>query len=161
LIALVRELRLEHIEAELAAERLVAFGGDKFKARVRIDEASDEPGTRHAIDVNPPPRDPRFVREIRGPVRPRFPARGDRLFAANAACEPADDAFGRVAPRRAEKVDADDFREPASQLLDFALDLGAQIGVEYAAARQQSGELAPLSRELRVLGVARRLELRL
>src|SRR5207247_3267616 len=59
-IALVRELGLEHVEAELAALGTVSLARYEFEPRVRVDNAPDQPGARHptAVDALPPPPRP-------------------------------------------------------------------------------------------------------
>ena len=57
-VALVGELGLEHVEAQLAGLGLVALRGDELEARLRVDEAPDQPGRADAVDVHPAPRHP-------------------------------------------------------------------------------------------------------
>src|SRR5262249_48911725 len=47
---IVRELRLEHVEAQLAPLRAVATRGDEFEPRFVIHEATDEPRARDPVD---------------------------------------------------------------------------------------------------------------
>src|SRR5262245_3649916 len=64
LVALVREFRLEHVEAQLAFGSAIALAGDELEARVRVDETTDQPGARNTVDMYALPRDP-------GPVAQR------------------------------------------------------------------------------------------
>ena len=69
-IARVRELALEHVEAQLARLRGVAGAGDELEACVRIDEPADQPGRGDAIDLHPPARDPDTPLERTGRAGP-------------------------------------------------------------------------------------------
>src|SRR5438093_6814960 len=57
-VSLVRVLRLEHVEARFTGLRPVSLARDELEARVGIDEAADEPGAGHPVDVNPLPGHP-------------------------------------------------------------------------------------------------------
>src|SRR5437867_8932513 len=57
-VALMCVFRLEHVEAHFASLRPVSLACDELEARVRIDEAADEPGAGHPIDVNSLPGHP-------------------------------------------------------------------------------------------------------
>src|SRR5436190_1290052 len=63
-IALVRELGLEHVEAELAALGTVSLARYEFEPRLRVNDAPDQPGARHPIDVDALPSDPRAATKI-------------------------------------------------------------------------------------------------
>src|SRR5207247_562350 len=54
-VALMGVVRLEHVEAHFTGLRPVSLACDELEARVWIDEAVDEPGASHPIDVNPLP----------------------------------------------------------------------------------------------------------
>src|SRR6266545_607580 len=68
-VALVGELRLEHVEAQLALLRLVSLRRHELEARLRVDELPDEPSARHPIDLDPGPRDPRSAPVLLRPER--------------------------------------------------------------------------------------------
>src|SRR5205823_3046567 len=55
-IALVRELGLEHVEAELARLGTISLARYEFEPRVRVDDAPNQPGARDPIDVDALPR---------------------------------------------------------------------------------------------------------
>src|SRR5436309_9512568 len=57
-VALMCVFRFEHVETHFTSLRPVSLACDELEARVRIDEATDEPGAGHPIDVNPLPGDP-------------------------------------------------------------------------------------------------------
>src|SRR5262249_61433517 len=57
-VTLVPELGLEHVEAELLRLGRVALGRHELEGRMLVDEATDEPGTGHAVDVNALASDP-------------------------------------------------------------------------------------------------------
>src|SRR5437879_1217384 len=67
------ELAVEHVEAQLTALVAVLARGNELELRLRVDEATDEPGASHAIDVDAGPGHPgRAARLLDG-------ARGRRL----------------------------------------------------------------------------------
>src|SRR5207237_7595885 len=51
-LALVRELAVEHVEAQLAWLVAVLARRHELELRLGIDEAPDEPGASHAVDVD-------------------------------------------------------------------------------------------------------------
>src|SRR4029453_15941691 len=51
-VALVGVLALEHVEAHPARARQVGPAGHELEARARIDEAADQPGRGHAVDLH-------------------------------------------------------------------------------------------------------------
>src|SRR5262249_61574821 len=51
-VSLMRELRVIHVEADLAATGPIPPRRHELEARVRVDETLDEPRTRDAIDVD-------------------------------------------------------------------------------------------------------------
>ena len=51
-IALVRELRLEHVEPDLVRAWLVGVAAHELEPRLGVDEAADQPGTGDAVDVD-------------------------------------------------------------------------------------------------------------
>src|SRR5206468_6004014 len=57
-ITLVGVLRLEHVEAHLPGLGPVCLACDELELRGGIDEAANEPGAGHPIDVNPLPGHP-------------------------------------------------------------------------------------------------------
>src|SRR5262245_40905074 len=75
-VALVRELGLEHVEAQLAFVGAIALAGYEFEVRLGVDETPYQPSAGDAIGVYALSRDP-------GPVaqRPKRARRGiDRRF---------------------------------------------------------------------------------
>ena len=58
-VALVRKLRVEHVEPELAWPGAVVLANDELEPRVRVDEPADEPAARHPVNVDALPGDPR------------------------------------------------------------------------------------------------------
>ena len=64
LVALVRELGLEHVEAQFARMRAIPLAGYEFESSLRIDKAADQPGAGDAIHIDALPCDP-------GPVAQR------------------------------------------------------------------------------------------
>ena len=83
-IALVRELGLEHVEAELAVLGTVSLARYEFEPRLRVNDAPDQPGARHPIDVDALPSDPRTTTKIFDP----FPVRDDRASSRSSTTQP-------------------------------------------------------------------------
>src|SRR5262245_17068449 len=75
-VALVRELGLEPVEAQLAFVGAVALAGNEFEVRLRVDETPYQPSAGDAIDVYALPRDPGPVAQRPERVRPGI----DRRF---------------------------------------------------------------------------------
>src|SRR6266508_3307186 len=63
-VPLVRELGLEHVEADLIARRRVFLRAHEAERGAGVDEAADQPGAGDAIDVNAGARDPDFVPKL-------------------------------------------------------------------------------------------------
>src|SRR5258705_106489 len=113
-VPFVRELRFEHVEADLARERSVTFSGDELEAAFRIDEAADEPGAGHAVDVNPLAGDPGLAFEALRAGRRKLDSGPARLF-PHARLDSMDQPFDRLAAGRAEEIQRDDLREALPQ----------------------------------------------
>src|SRR5262249_31066806 len=75
-VALVRELGLEHVEAQLAFVGAIALAGYEFETCFGIDEAPYQPGAGDAIDVYALSRHPGPVAQRPERVRPGI----DRRF---------------------------------------------------------------------------------
>src|SRR5215472_15112760 len=59
------ELRLEHVEAQLAANGMISLRGNKFEPSVWIYKAADEPSTCNAVNIDALSRHPNFTLQIR------------------------------------------------------------------------------------------------
>src|SRR5262245_48354146 len=84
-VAFMRVLRFEHVEANLPGLRPIALACDELEGRVSIDEAANEPGAGHAVDVDSLPGHPGPTAELPGhPGRlrpgPFTPGRRDQPF---------------------------------------------------------------------------------
>src|SRR5215510_9259574 len=75
-VALVRELGLEHVEAQLAFVGAIALAGYEFEVRLGIDETPYQPSAGDAIDVYALSRDPGPVAQRPKRARPGI----DRRF---------------------------------------------------------------------------------
>src|SRR5438093_2114116 len=58
MVSFVRELRFEHIEADLVGQRFIIFGSNKLEPGIRIDKTPNEPRARHAVHINSLARNP-------------------------------------------------------------------------------------------------------
>jgi hypothetical protein len=65
----VRELGVEHVEAQLARRRRVTASGHELERRLLVDEATDQPRAGDAVDVDALPGDPRPLLDVRDRVR--------------------------------------------------------------------------------------------
>src|SRR6266540_6428257 len=117
-LAFVRELRLEHVEAQLALLGLVALRRHELEARLRVDELADEPGARHPVHLDPGARDPRastVLRDIQRRLR-----RLTSLDGPHPYLHSGQQALDDLAPGCSEEVDRRELgRAPphASELL--------------------------------------------
>src|SRR4029079_19388786 len=108
-VAVVCELGVEHVEADLTRLQAVALRRDELEGDVRVQEAPDQPRGGDPIDVDPlaghpgPPTELGRV-GVYGRGAPRRPRR-----------ETAEQAFERAATWRAEEVARDHLAEPAAQ----------------------------------------------
>ena len=153
-IAAVRELALEHVEAQLARLGLVAARGHELEARLLIDEAADQPGRRDAIDLHAAAGDPGAVAERAGGRCGLCWRHGILLL--QDGLETRHQALRREAPVGAEEIDGDDGIELPAQARHLARHLGElTVGGFVALARR---DLARLGRDLRVVLVARVVE---
>src|SRR5258708_18698789 len=100
-LALVRELAVEHVEAQLARLVAIVARRDELELRLRIDEAPDEPRARHPIAVDAGACHPdRSARLLGGPRESGFGfflALAELFF--HVLHEPL---YARAAPRLAE-----------------------------------------------------------
>src|SRR5215813_5325554 len=71
-VALVGELGLEHVEAQLAFVGAIALAGYEFETRFGIDEAPYQPGAGDAIDIYALSRHPGPVAKRPKRARPRI-----------------------------------------------------------------------------------------
>src|SRR5579863_1488556 len=63
-VSLVGKFCLKHVEAQLAWLRYIPFGENELKVRIPIDEAPNQPGACHAIDMDALASDPDATAEI-------------------------------------------------------------------------------------------------
>src|SRR5439155_10583636 len=73
-VTFMRELGLEHVEAQLAGLRPIASGRHELESCPGVDETPEQPSARDAVDVNSLARDPGAPTEV-----PELPAIGHRL----------------------------------------------------------------------------------
>src|SRR6185312_8866852 len=64
LVAFMRDLALEHVEADLGRFRPVVLFRDELELGRRIDEAPDHPGTGDPVDMDVAPRDPNLAFQL-------------------------------------------------------------------------------------------------
>src|SRR6267143_3676058 len=113
LVAFVREFTLEHVEAELALSGNMFLGIDKPKRCRRIDESSDEPGTRHTVNFDTPPGHPDASSDT---LQIRF--RGlSRLNTQRSLLNGLHNSFQFLPARRSEEIDSPDLVKLTFQFL--------------------------------------------
>ena len=151
-VAFVRELALEHVEAELTGHGPVGLRTDEAEPRVRVDESTDQPGARHPVDEHAFARDPGSR-----PILPAIDARGcDRLPNVRRSqlhLDGVERLVGRRSPRRLEEVDGRHRGEPFPQSADLILAAprrGVATPCPRCGLKRASG-----SGDLLVVGIAR------
>src|SRR6516225_9798167 len=115
LVTFMSELRLEHVEAQLAFLRSIAFARYELEARLRIDEAANQPGAGDPISVD-------TLAGYPGSVAKRFLETGLRLcFACHwfvlvqLSFKPFEQSFCHFAPDGAEEIDGGNLGKPLAQ----------------------------------------------
>ncbi len=156
-VPLVRELRLEHVETQLAGLGDVALRGHELEARRRVDEAAHEPRAGDAIHRDPRPGDPGAADEVRS--RGRGAARLGRRR-RRAGPQRRDETARRLAPRGAEVVDGRDLLQAALEPRDVALERAPRVLAERPPT-EPPGDGPRLLGERVVVRVARAAEERL
>src|SRR2546426_7875974 len=157
-VALVRELGLEHVEAELASLGTVSLTRHELEPRIRVDDAPDEPGARDPIDVDALPSDPGATTKIFDPL----PVHGDGVSSVSSTTHPhlqtGEQALGCLPTRRAEEVDAEHVGESSVQPGDICVDLSAQVFGNLTTARKGVTNSAGFIRDLPVVRITRGVE---
>ena len=152
-VAFVRELGLEHVEAELPALRAVALGRNEREARAGVDEGPNEPGTRDAIDEDAGTRNPRAV-AIRCELSlgPRWPS---------GCIEGVEGVLRRTRLRTTEEVDRADGGKPRLETRHFLVRWCTSAAGRAICRRFCTARLAQpprRERDLVVLATARALK---
>src|SRR5262245_16958331 len=110
-LAVVSELGLEHVEADLTRCGGVAARSDELEGGRSVDEPADQPGAGDAVDVDALPGDPRALLDVLDPVRASRRLSARRSDRREALLEAGDEAFDGLPPGRAEEVDVADLGE--------------------------------------------------
>src|SRR5215467_10911929 len=114
LVALMCELGLEHVEAQLAFDRAIALAGNELEARIRVDETTDQPRAPDTVNVYTLPRHPCSIAQRRKRAGLRIdvlvPHPGHILAQPNLQFR--ERAFGAFAANRTKEVDLDNLGEP-------------------------------------------------
>src|SRR5439155_17197454 len=124
-VTLMCELCLEHIEAQLIGQWLISFWRNKLEAGARIDEATDEPCARHPVDVDAFASNPGLALQILAASCPNIADLLARSLIMHARFSPGDEPHRRLAARRAEKINGDNFGKAPFQASHVDLNLGA------------------------------------
>src|SRR5262249_2105047 len=138
------ELRVEHVEAELAGLRSIPLVCNEFEARIRVDEAPDEPGARNAIDVDAGSSDPNpapVASEHVGVARRR---RLRRLVVEPLAQSP-EEPLCSLTPCSVKEIDGCDLLESPLEPSDVGLQLGATVVIDIQTLRRDLENLTDLA----------------
>src|SRR4051812_13489222 len=154
-LALVRVFAVEHVEAQLARLVPVLARAHELELRVGIDEAADEPGASHPVDVDAGPRDPRPSAR---PLRDFCLLLGLRLGSSKTLRELLQQALDGFTGAAVEEVDCGDIPDPLLQADQRRLELSPLLVRHVTLLRQEARELPRLAGDLLVIGVARRSE---
>ena len=154
-VALVRELGLEHVEADLARLRRVALARHELEARLGVDEAADQPGRGDAVDVDALRASPTSALADR--ATPSSPTRASSGRDRSRA-RPAAPRARRAQPRRASRPLA-----PKKSIATIwasapaqARELRCALSARLLRLRREPSASAPASSAMRVVvGVAR------
>src|SRR5262249_17408895 len=95
----------EHVEADLPLLGLIPPSGNEFEPGIRIDEASDQPGAHHPVNVNSFARHPNasaiLARRLRGVIF-------FRAVRIQAGLETREQAFGTLPAQGVKEIYRDD-----------------------------------------------------
>src|SRR6266545_847832 len=133
-LAFVRELRLEHVEAELALLGPVVLRRHELEARLPVDELQDEPGARHPVHLDPGARDPRASTVLRD-VQRRLRLLGS-LDGPHACLHSGQEALDDLAPGCSKEVDCRELGRALPQPRELSRKLGAAVLRDRAAFRE-------------------------
>lgn len=135
-IAFVRELGLEHVEAQLARLGRVALAAHEREARLRIEEAPDEPRAGDAVDVDVLASDPGTAAYRGGQHRLLMLHRRFACAAFEARFELTHEPLDRDAAGGREEVDRRDLAELLLEARDLTRELGAALFGDASAPRK-------------------------
>src|SRR5262249_53012082 len=157
-VALVGELGLEHVEAQLAFVGAIALAGYEFETRFGIDEAPYQPGAGDAIDIYALSRHPGPVAKDPKRACPGINRRLLRhgLALVQSSLYISDQTFRGFAADRAEEID----RNPLGQTVARPRGLPAKLGdgLGLCVGAQRLSQRARVLDHLGVVGVARAVE---
>src|SRR5437016_1186074 len=152
------ELCLEHIEAQLIGQWLISFWRNKLEAGARIDEATDEPCARHAINVNSLAGNPSFPLKI---LSARDCGAHD-LFAQSLVTHTCfnsrNESLRCLAARRSEKVDGNKLSKAPFKPGKIDLALCTARLLNLPVRQRHLGKAASLLGDLVIFRAAGRLE---
>ena len=120
-VTFMRELGLEHVEAQLAGLRPVAPGRHELESCPGVDETPDQPGARDAVDMDSLARDPRTAMKVA-----QLPAVGHPLQTPlRTRLEAGDESVGRLPTGCAEEVEGAHLGESSLEPSDLGFELRA------------------------------------
>jgi hypothetical protein len=114
-VALVRELALEHVEAQLARSGRITLARHELETRAAVDEAPYQPGRGDAVDLHALARHPGAVRESCPGGYARLAVGHGGILLFERGLEARDEALDRLASLGAEEIDGNDRIELLAQ----------------------------------------------
>src|SRR5438132_7397681 len=126
-------LSLKHVESDFTGLRAIALRTHELKARLRIDEAPDEPSAGNPIDVDTFSGDPHRPAGTRDGGVAGGRRRMD-ITSPLASVEPGDRVLSDTPARRPEEINRDHLGQPSFQTCKLAVDL--PVGFGSAATRR-------------------------
>jgi hypothetical protein len=157
-VALVREFRLKHVEAQFIKHRLVAFRRHKLKARGGIDKAPNEPGACHAVHVNSFASDPGFTAQFFASKPPSAIRSRRQRFAAEPCFNLSNQTFCCLPAGSAKKINANYVRKTTLNTGKLSLQLYMCVSSILAFGAKVFGKAARLVRSLSVFSLPSGLE---
>src|SRR5262245_16224943 len=140
-IALMSELRFEHVEAQLTLLGLITFGRHELEPRARIDEAADEPGARHAVDMDALARHPDATTDALQVAPGVLHGRVSFAGGIQTRLQGGENRVRGPLLLGAEEVDRHDLGEAAPQACKRGLCLCAPLAVERAGGGEPGNQL--------------------
>src|SRR5437899_9267226 len=152
------ELCLEHIEAQLIGQWLISFWRNKLEAGARIDETTDKPRARHAINVNSLAGNPSFPLKILSASDCGAHDSFAQSLVTHTCFNSRNESLRCLAARRSEKVDGNKLSKAPFKPGKIDLALCTARLLNLPVRQRHLGKAASLIGDLVIFGTEVRLE---